>query len=388
MVVPITPRPFLSLLLAVTPLIFGLTSVAHSATVEVQITLGDVHFDPKFVTIHPGDTVKWTWLDNKEHRVVSGSGDTGVADGLFDSGIHQAPFEYSVTFPAVGTFPYFCGVHRLLNIGGTWPVITVVADNTPGTGALENISARLPVGTGNDVLIGGFVIGGSSSKQLLLRALGPTLTQFGVPGALGDPTLELYNSRSELVISNDNWADAANAQSIPAGLRPPNNSESAILTSLSPGNYTAIVRGLNNATGVALVEGYDMDLSSAAHLDNISTRGFVQSGDNVMIAGIVVDAGNKNVILRALGPTLVTFGITNFLANPTLDLRDANGNRKVFNDDWKSTQQGEITATGYAPPNDSESAIVATLTPGNYTAIVSGAGNTTGVAIVEVYALP
>jgi hypothetical protein len=252
---------------------------------------------------------------------------------------------------------------------------------------LSNISTRGVVQINNDVLIGGFIIGGTGAKQLLLRALGPTLTQFGVPGALLDPTLELRNSSGGLVVSNDDWGTAANAQSIPANLRPPNAHESAILATLSPGSYTAIVRGVNNTTGVALVEAYDLDTSSTSRLTNISTRGLVQTDSNVMIAGVIVQTSSEKVIVRALGPTLASFGITNPLADPTLELHDANGNLLAANDNWKTTQQTEITASGYAPPNDLESAIVSTLAPGNYTAIVRGVNSTTGVALVEVYAL-
>jgi hypothetical protein len=238
------------------------------------------------------------------------------------------------------------------------------------------------------VLIGGFIVGGTGPKQLVLRALGPTLTQFGVLGALPDPTLELRNSTGGLLAFNDNWGQAANAQSMPVNLRPLNALESAILTSLNPGSYTAIVRGLHNTTGVALVEGYDIASAATAHLTNISTRGFVRTGDNVMIAGMIVQSNSQKVIVRALGPTLSGFGITNPLANPTLELRDANANLLSVNDNWKTTQQTEIMASGKAPPNDLESAIVRTLTPGTYTAIVAGANSTTGVALVEVYTLP
>jgi hypothetical protein len=270
---------------------------------------------------------------------------------------------------------------------GTIGNFTVAAPAAP-LSTLGNISTRLQVNTNDDVLIGGFIVGGTGPKQLVLRALGPTLTQFGVLGALPDPTLELRNSTGGLLAFNDNWGQAANAQSIPVNLRPLNTLESAILTGLNPGSYTAIVRGLHNTTGVALVEGYDIAPAATAHLTNISTRGFVRTGDNVMIAGMIVQSNGQKVIVRALGPTLSGFGITNPLANPTLELRDANANLLSVNDNWKTTQQTEIMASGKAPPNDLESAIVRTLTPGTYTAIVAGANSTTGVALVEVYTLP
>jgi hypothetical protein len=259
-------------------------------------------------------------------------------------------------------------------------------DLTPASGVFGNISTRLPVGTGDNVLIAGFIITGNGAKQLVLRALGPTLTQFGVPNAMQDPTLELHNSTGALIVSNDDWQDASNAQSIPPNLQPPNDLESAILTTLNPGAYTAILRGYHNSAGTALVEVYDIGEGSA-ELSNISTRGFVQSGNDVMIAGVIVQFHNKQVVVRALGPTLSNFGVNNALADPTLELHDGNGALLASNDDWKETQQAAIAATGLAPPNDFESAIVGTLMPGNYTAIVRGFNNTSGNALVEVYAL-
>ncbi|MBV9010209.1 MAG: NF038122 family metalloprotease [Verrucomicrobia bacterium] len=255
-------------------------------------------------------------------------------------------------------------------------------------GLLGNISTRLNVGTGNNVLIGGFVVGGSGSKQLVLRALGPTLAQDGVTNVLADPVLELHDSSGNIVAFNDNWMDAPNAASIPPNLRPSYPSESAILTSLNPGSYTAIVRGVNNTTGNALVEVYDISPNANAHLVNISSRGFVETDPDVMIAGTIVQLANERVIIRALGPTLASYGVTNPLADPTLELHDANGALLAANNNWKDTQEAEILATGYAPPNDLESAIVSTLAPGNYTAIVRGVNNTFGTALVEIYTLP
>jgi hypothetical protein len=259
-------------------------------------------------------------------------------------------------------------------------------DLIPTNSVLGNISTRLPVGTGDNVLIAGFTITGNEAKQLVLRVLGPTLTQFGVPNAMQDTTLELHNSDGAVIGFNDDWQDAANAQSIPPNLQPPNDLESAILTTLNPSAYTAIVRGFHNSTGTALVEVYDMSVGST-ELSNISTRGFVQTGNNVMIAGVIVQFHNKQAIVRALGPTLTGFGVPNALGDPTLEIHDVNGTLLISNDDWKDAQQNAISATGKAPPNDLESAIVATFAPGNYTAIVRGFNNTSGNALVEVYAL-
>ena len=262
-------------------------------------------------------------------------------------------------------------------------------DLIPPKGILGSISTRLEVGIGDNVLIAGFHIAGSSAtKQVVLRALGPTLAQFGVTNAMQDPTLELRNSSGSLIAFNDNWQQASNSQSIPANLQPPNGLESAILTALSPGSYTAIVRGLNSGTGTALVEVYDIATYGSTQISSISTRGLVQSGNDVMIAGVSMQFHNKQVIVRALGPTLASFGVTNVLADPTLELRNSNGLLLASNDNWgSSAQRDQISASGYAPPNTSESAILQTLAPGNYTAIVRGVNNTTGNALVEIYSL-
>ena len=253
---------------------------------------------------------------------------------------------------------------------------------------LINISTRLQVLNGDNVLIGGFIIAGPTNKPVLLRALGPTLGQFGVPGSLQDPMLELHDSVGALIDSNDNWKDTQQAAIAATNLAPPNYNESAILISLAPGNYTAIVRGKNNSTGVALVESYDMDQTVASTVTNISTRGFVGTGDNVMIGGFISANTDIRIIIRALGPTLSQFGVPNVLPDPILRLHDTNGTLIASNDNWADTQHAEIQASGKAPPNSAESAIIAVRPAGNSTAIVSGKNNTTGNALVEVYTLP
>jgi len=255
-------------------------------------------------------------------------------------------------------------------------------------GQLLNISTRMEVLTGNSVLIGGFIIGGSGNKVVLLRALGPTLTQFGVNGVLADPMLELHDGSGALITSNDNWKDTQQAAISATGKAPPNDLESAILHTFTPGNYTAIVRGKNNTTGIGLVEAYDIDEAITTTLTNISTRGFVDTGQNVMIGGFISGNGIVRVIVRALGPTLSQFGVPNVLADPTLDVRDAQGTSLATNDNWADTQQAEIQASGFAPPNANESAIIIVRPAGNTTAIVSGKNNTTGNALVECYILP
>ena len=254
---------------------------------------------------------------------------------------------------------------------------------------LNNISTRLHVLTGNDVLIAGFIVAGSDNKKVLLRALGPALANFGITDALRDPTIELHDGTGATIASNDNWKDTQQNEIAATGKPPPNDLESAILRTLAPGSYTAIVRGKNATTGTTLVEVYDVDQLVNARLSNISTRGFVGADSGVMIGGFIVSPGDSvNVIVRALGPTLTKFGLANVLQDPTLSLRNANGTEIASNNNWKDSQPAVIQAAGLAPPDDRESAIKQTLTPGNYTAIERGNNNTTGVGLVEVYKLP
>lgn len=251
---------------------------------------------------------------------------------------------------------------------------------------LGNISTRLRVETGNNVLIGGFIITGTQPKKVIVRAIGPSLSSV-FPDALADPTLELRSSAGDLVASNDNWRSDQQAEIVATGIPPSNDLESAIVATLTSNNsgYTAIVRGANNETGIGVVEAYDLDQTVDSKLANISTRGFVQTGDDVLIGGLIVLGPNPvRVIVRAIGPSLP---VTGALGDPMLELRDGNGALIVFNDSWRSDQESEIIATTIPPANDLEAAIVRILAPGNYTAIVRGTNDTTGIAVVEAYAL-
>ena len=267
---------------------------------------------------------------------------------------------------------------------------TLSIQQTPANATLVNISTRLLVQTGAKVGIGGFIITGSDAKKVLIRGLGPTLTSFGVPNALQDPVLELHDGTG-VVIANDDWKIPQETAIGATGMAPPDDHESAILLTLQPGSYTVIESGKNGTSGVGLIELYDLDAVGNAQLSNISTRGFVQTGANVMIGGFIVSGanGSVNLIVRALGPSLAQFGIASPLADPRLGLYDSNGTLIRLNDNWKDTQQTAIENTGgFKPPNDLDSAILVTLPTGNYTAIVSGKNGGTGVALVEVYRLP
>jgi len=252
-----------------------------------------------------------------------------------------------------------------------------------------NISTRLFVSTGNNVLIGGFIITGNAPKVVIVRGMGPSL---GIAGALQDPVLELHDSFGGVVI-NDNWKATQEQIIRDTGIPPPDDREAAIVIGLDPGNYTAILSGKNNTTGIGVVELFDLgtaslDSTSKAQLAEISSRGNVLQGDNVMIGGFIVSGATTNVIVCALGPSLLNFGITNALLDPTVELFNGSGTSLAFNDDWRSTQEQAIKNTGVAPTDDRESAIVSSLTPGAYTAIVRGKNTSTGVATVEVFSLP
>jgi hypothetical protein len=266
---------------------------------------------------------------------------------------------------------------------------------TFSTAQLLNISTRMEVLTGDNVLIGGFIITGSQNKRVLLRGIGPSLGSKGVSGALSDPTLEVHGNGA-IIAANDDWQTTIIGGQITADQRgdiaasgaPPSDShESAIILNLAPGAYTAILRGKNGATGVGLVEAYDLARTAPSLLANISTRGFVDTGDNVMIGGFIAGSatgGSAHVLIRAIGPSL---SVNNRLADPILELHDSNGASLAANDNWRDTQPNEIQNTGIPPKNDLESALIENLAPGNYTAIVRGKGNTTGVGLVEFYNL-
>jgi hypothetical protein len=258
-------------------------------------------------------------------------------------------------------------------------------------GQLTNISTRLRVLTGDNVLIGGLFISGTDAKKVVLRAIGPSLANppFNLTGVLADPTIEVHDGTGAIIGTNDNWKDSQQAEIAATGLAPTNDLESAILLTLpAPGSYTAIVRGSGGGTGVGLVEAYDVDLAANSKLVNISTRGFVDTGDNVMIGGFVVGGagGPAKVVIRAIGPSLFTqFQIQGALADPTLTVFNDQGTQIGQNDNWKDTQQSDIEATTLQPTNDLESAIVATLAKGSYTAIVRGVNSGTGVGLIEVF---
>jgi subtilisin family serine protease len=251
-----------------------------------------------------------------------------------------------------------------------------------------NLSTRLRVLPGDNALIGGFIVTGAHAKNTLIRAIGPSLTSGGILDPLLDPTLELYNSAGILIAQNDDWRTSQQSDIQMTGIAPAHDRESAIEKILAPGAYTAIVRGKNNSVGIALVEAYDLQQTPNSKLANISTRGFVDIGDNAMIGGFIVGAAS-NYVLRGIGPLLADAGIANPLANPTVELRNSNGDVLAQNDDWQAgPNASQIQSLGLAPTRPEESAAFANLPGGAYTAILRGKNDTTGVGLVEIYNVP
>jgi hypothetical protein len=395
----------------VTGLISGIPTADGSFGVTLTVTDGGV--TNTF-------TLQLTFTSDPAIPVIISPRETTLAAGQFFTYTIVAPSsnQSGTTFSLIGTLPSglvfdaatgtISGTYNshFQNGGALLGNVQLIATNSSGTATstlnffqqvsstAKNISTRLAVGTGDNVLIGGIIIQGNAPKKVIIRAIGPELTQYGVPGALQDPTLELHDGSGALIGQNDNWGTTIPggvitsdqvAEIQASGLAPGDSHESAIISTLQPGNYTAIVRGVNNTTGVALVEVYDLDTTASVNLVNISTRGFVETGDNVMIGGLIILGSTpEKVIIRAIGPELTAYGVPGALQDPTLELHDGQGNLIAFDDNWKDSQQTEIAATGLFPTDDRESAIVATLPPGNYTAIVHGVNGTSGVALVEV----
>ncbi len=290
----------------------------------------------------------------------------------------------TATITAPGTYTFMLSADD-----GTHAVAyDAVVVRVTGHNALANLSTRVQVGTASNVGIAGFIVTGNSAKQVVVRGLGPSLATVGIQGALSDPVLELYDATGNLLASNNDWQQTQAQTLRDANLAPTNDLESAILATLAPGAYTAIVRGNGNGTGIGLVEVYDLQTTATSKLANLSTRGLVGSAQNVMIGGTIVTGPDAaRVVFRALGPSLAAAGIANAISDPQIDLFDANGSKISSNNNWKDSQQAAIAGSGLAPANDLESAIVADLAAGNYTVIVSGVNGASGVGLVEAYHL-
>jgi hypothetical protein len=283
------------------------------------------------------------------------------------------------------------GVYTLL-LSASDGVHTVAYDvlvvHVTGRASMANISTRVDVRSGQSVSIGGFIITEPAAKNVIVRAIGPSLAAAGVQGSLADPTLELRDSSGNLLQANDNWKDSQEQAIRDTTLAPSNDLESAIVASLQPGAYTAIVSVKNSTTGIGLVEIYDLQRAPSSKLANISTRGSVGTVENVMIGGLILLGPDPaRILFRAIGPSLAAAGIQTALADPQLDLFDAQGTRIGTNNNWRDSQQAAIQGTGAAPGDEAESAILVDLNPGSYTAVVSGVNGGTGTALIEAYYL-
>jgi hypothetical protein len=253
-----------------------------------------------------------------------------------------------------------------------------------------NLSSRVAVQTGDNLMIGGFIITGNAPKKVVVRGLGPSLSNFGMGNLLADPFLQLRGSSGALIRQNDNWKDDQRSEIEGTAYQPTNDLESVIVATLTPGAYTALLTGKGGTTGIGTVEIYDADLAADSQLGNISTRGFVETGNNVMIAGFSLGGNNNstNIAVRGLGPSLSSSGLSNVLADPTLELRNADGTLMISNDNWLDdpVSAAKLTANGLALPNVKESGIFTSMAaPGQYTAILAGTNNGTGIGLIEVY---
>jgi cytochrome c peroxidase len=275
---------------------------------------------------------------------------------------------------------------------GTITLINVPPTPTPTPPSAQplNISTRLEVGTGDHAMIGGFIITGNHPKPVLIRALGPSLSNLGLTGLLDDPVLELHAANGDLLFQNDNWKDEQRSQIEVTPFQPANDREAVIIASLPAAAYTAVLTGKDQTSGIGLLEIYDLDQAVDSQLANISTRGFVGAQNNVMIGGFILGGNNSTrVAIRGLGPSLSQFGLGNLLADPTLELHDANGAILIANDNWTDDPASAalLSANGLAPSNSNESAIFTSLAPGQFTAILAGKNSGTGLGIIEVYNL-
>jgi hypothetical protein len=281
-------------------------------------------------------------------------------------------------------------------IAAPTPIPTATPTATPGL--VGNVSTRLFVGADDNALFEGFIVQGpaGSTKKIIVRAIGPSLLPFGINDALADPTLEIHDSNQVTVATNNDWRNTQvggiitgdqSAEISGSGFAPANDLESAIIANLTPGSYTAVVRGAGNATGTGVVDAYDLSGSAPARVANIATRGLIRPGDNLMIAGFIVQNGSVSVVVTALGPSLQAFGVNNALPDTTLQLKDQNGTIVRENDDWMSDQKTELESTGLQPGNNLEAALVQTIPPGQYSALVRGKPETTGIGVVQLFFL-
>jgi hypothetical protein len=331
---------------------------------------------PASVTLQGSASVPQDRATTVRWRLYSGPGEATFGDASKPS--------TTVSFSAPGTYTLMLsaddGVHA---VAYDAVVISVTRRNS-----LANISTRVGVQSGEKVAVAGFIINGSATKRVILRAIGPSMTSID-SAVLADPILELYDSAGSLLFANDDWKDSQEQAVRDSTIPPSHDRESAIVVPLPPGSYTAVVRGKNNAGGIGLVEVYDLERSAASKLANISTRGAVGTDGAAMIGGLILSEGDPGrLLLRAIGPSLAAAGIQDALRDPQIELFDRDGAKIAENNNWKHSQRAQIESTGAAPASDAEAALLIELNPGAYTAVVRGLNGSAGVALVEAYNLP
>ncbi len=353
---------------------------------EISVSGGDRSVQGS-LTSHPNSDYVLNFYSNSEVDASGfGEGETWLGSLDVHTNVQNtSEFSFPLGADTAGKFI----TATATDINGNTSEFSKASAVVPAIGRFLNISTRLRVQSGDKVLIGGFILTGATPAEVLLRAIGPSLEANGQPieGRLANPTLELFQGNT-LLASNDNWQESQKAAIEATGLAPLNTLESAIVRTLDPGAYTMVVRGVNDGTGIGLVEAYDLSAADGERFANISTRGLVETGNNVMIGGFILgsNAGMTiRVVLRAIGPSLTDLGVPDALQDPMLELFDANGVMIQANDNWKDSQQAEIEAAGLAPGDEHESTIVRDLAPGAYTAITRGVGETSGVGLVEAY---
>jgi hypothetical protein len=315
------------------------------------------------------------WKDSPQREAIQASGRAPIDDREAAALITLAPGAYTAIVS---------GKNDGVGVGKA----DVIDVSSSSASRIANISSRVRAGTGENVMIGGFSINGPNGRRVILRGIGPSM---GFSGSLSNPTLRLRDASGNILAFNDNWKDTQQQEIEATTIPPSHDLESAIVYTLAPGFYTAVMAGKNSATGIGVIEVYDLDQTANSQLANIASRGFVKGGDDVMIGGLIVGGTgteNARILLRAIGPSLGKAGIAGALQDPTLELRNENADLVRENDNWQESQQPEIEATTIPPSDPAEAAIIASLPSGNYTAVVRGKNNSAGVGLVEVYNVP
>lgn len=346
-------------------------------------------FSPLLPTGHAQD-LTLTWNPNSEPDLAGYRLHYGTALAPYQSLLDVQTTEATVSNLKFGaTYTFAVTGYNTAGEEGAYSAsisYTVGSDRVIPPAVLANISTRAFVRSGENVMIGGFIIDGIVPKKVALRALGPSLAGAGISGTMSDPVLQLIDSSGGVVAANDSW-NVAGEEISAYGIAPDDPWEAALVLTLDPGSYSAIVSDQSGAGGVGLFELYDLE-ADLGRVANISTRSRVESGDNVMIGGFILSGATASkLIVRAIGPSLSAQGVSAVLADPSLELYDAYGNLIALNDNWRADEGSDIIETQLAPTDDRESAVVTTLFPGAYSSVVRGANGAAGVALVEVYAL-